>query len=136
MGRMKHIPRSYLIHLLAIYFLVTINSGFTVAGNWQAVLYAALLLTFITIFIKPLLKILFLPINMITLGFFAWVINIGILYVLILIAPQIKIDIWNFPGTSGAFFSIPAFTLSKPANFVVSALLLALVIRALRWLCD
>ncbi len=131
---MRHIFRSYLIHLLALWFLVTINSGFTVSGSWQALLYVALILTLITIFVKPILKLLFLPINMITLGFFSWIINIVILYVLVLIVPQIKVTAWTFPGASGPFFTIPAFALSKMLNFVVSALLLAFSIRILKWL--
>lgn len=133
---MKHLLRLYLIHLLAIWFLISINSGFTISGNWQAIAYIALLLSAINMFIKPILKLLFLPVNMITLGFFSWVINIGVLYVLILIAPQIKIEAWSFPGSSGMLFNIPPFSLSKTANFVVSALLLAFTIRILKWLTE
>lgn len=133
---MKHLLRLYLIHLLALIFLISINRGFTVSGNWVSLAYAGLLLTIVTIFIKPFLKLLFLPINMITLGFFSWIINIGILYVLILIAPQIKIDEWSFPGTAVGSYAFPAFHLSKMLNFIVSALLLALTIKVLKWLSD
>lgn len=131
---MRYLFRLFLIHVLSLWFLITVNNGFTVSGNWQVFLYAALLLTVISIIVKPVLKLLFLPINMITLGFFSWVINIAILYVLVLVSPQIHIRAWNFVGSSGPFVTIPAFRLAQSVNFIVSALLLALTIKVLRWI--
>ncbi|MFQ5465096.1 MAG: phage holin family protein [Thermodesulfobacteriota bacterium] len=48
--------------------------GIEVAGAWPAV-KAAVALGFLNIFIKPVLLLLTLPITLITLGFFALVIN-------------------------------------------------------------
>lgn len=131
---MKYLLRLFLIHLLSLWFLISVNRGFSISGNWQVLIYAAFLLTIIAIFVKPILKLLFLPLNMITLGFFSWVVNIALLYILVLISPQIHIQAWNFPGTGGPFFTIPAFRLSQTVNFIVSALLLAFTIKVLRWI--
>lgn len=56
--------------LIAAYFL----PGVVVAGLWSA-LIVALVLGFLNLTIKPLLVLLTLPINILTLGLFTFVIN-------------------------------------------------------------
>ncbi len=53
--------------------------GLSVESFWYAMLVAAIL-TLVNIFIKPLIKLLTFPINLITFGLFNLVINLGILY--------------------------------------------------------
>lgn len=48
-------------------------------GNWTVALAASIVLTILEIFIKPVLSLLFLPINLLTFGLFNFVINAGIL---------------------------------------------------------
>ncbi|WP_429970651.1 phage holin family protein [Fructilactobacillus sp. Tb1] len=48
-------------------------------GNWTVALAASLVLTILEIFIKPILSLLFLPINLLTFGLFNLVINAVIL---------------------------------------------------------
>ena len=53
--------------------------GITVE-NFQYAMLIAAVLTLINIFIKPLLKLIALPVNFMTFGLFNLVINFGILY--------------------------------------------------------
>lgn len=55
-------------------------------------LLASLVLTFLQSIIKPILKILFLPINIITLGLFSLVINVFILWLATFLVPGLKIE--------------------------------------------
>jgi len=65
--------------------------GISVENFWFAMIIAAIL-TIINIFIKPIIKIIALPINLITLGLFNLVINFGILYATAYFMPQYTID--------------------------------------------
>ena len=65
--------------------------GISVESFWYAMLIAAIL-TIINIFIKPIIKIIALPINIVTLGLFNLVINMGILYAIAYFVPQYKLD--------------------------------------------
>lgn len=131
---MKGIIRSLAVHLLALYAAMRIDSGFIIRGGFTELVYAAVFLTLINIFIKPFLKILFLPINMITLGFFSWVINIMALFLLTLIVKQIQILTWHFAGLSSHYISLPSMTLSPTLNFVFVALLIAFITKLLHWI--
>ncbi len=64
--------------------------GIKVEGFEFAMLIAAIL-TLVNIFIKPIIKILAFPINLLTCGLFNLVINFGILYGIAYIIPQYRL---------------------------------------------
>ncbi len=80
--------------------IVTLISLFLLAWFLPAVSYlnittlvvASIVLTVLNEIVRPALKILFLPINIVTLGFFSWVINVIILWLLIAIVPGFHVD--------------------------------------------
>ncbi len=130
---MKSPVRNFFINLLALYGTAQINNGFAITGGAFVYFYSALLLTVINTFVKPLLKIMFLPINMITLGFFSWVINLVTLYILKLIVPQITFTTWHFMGLTSPYLSLPPFTLSPVVNFIAISFLLSFIAKLLHW---
>ena len=56
--------------------------------SFQYALLIAFILTLINVFIKPLLKLAALPLNLMTFGLFNLVINFGILYAVSYFIPQ------------------------------------------------
>ena len=62
------------VFLLAAKFL----PGIQVTSFWTA-LFAAIVLSALNLFLKPILLILTLPVNILTLGFFTFVINAGLI---------------------------------------------------------
>lgn len=75
----------------ALYAAATLVPGFHIAGLTAAVV-TALLLAVISVTIRPLLLILTLPLNLLTLGLFSFVLNAGILLVLAQIVDGVTID--------------------------------------------
>ncbi len=69
-----HFLLKWLISALAIILTAYLLPGITVAGFWTAIWLAALL-AIINVILRPILIILTLPINIITLGLFTFVIN-------------------------------------------------------------
>ncbi len=65
--------------------------GIHVANFWAA-LVAALALIIVSFFIKPVLIVLTLPINFITLGLFTFVINASLILLVSLIVPGFTVD--------------------------------------------
>src|SRR3989344_6653833 len=101
---MKTILRVYAIHLLAILGLTYIfNGSFIILGNFINYLLAALILTCLNLLLKPILKILFFPVNLLTLGIFSLVINVLVFYIFIKLTSFVMIKSWMFTGlTIGA----------------------------------
>ena len=65
--------------------------GISVDG-FEFAMLIALVLTVINIFIKPLLKLVAFPINLLTFGLFNLVINFGILYGVSYLIPQYHLE--------------------------------------------
>ncbi len=76
--------RRFLIKVLvcaaAMYVASSLITGFTVLGGLQGYLIAGLVLGLLNTFIRPILKLLAFPLILISLGFFTFIINAGILW--------------------------------------------------------
>lgn len=59
--------------------------------NWTTLLIAAIVLTLLQKIVRPILKILFLPINIVTLGLFSIVINMAMLWLATYLVPGFEI---------------------------------------------
>lgn len=73
---------------LAIRFLPKVEF----ADSWQILILAGLVLGLINFFIKPIVKIATLPLRILTFGLFGLIINMGMVWIIILIFPEIKIE--------------------------------------------
>ncbi len=60
--------------------------------DWTTLLLASLVLTLLQTIAKPVLKILFLPINIVTLGLFSLVINVFLLWLATYLVPGFSIQ--------------------------------------------
>lgn len=80
-----------LINALAFYITSYIIPGMVISG-WQTLLVIAVVWGILTTIIKPILIILTLPINILTLGLFTFVINAVLLLITSSIVPGFKID--------------------------------------------
>ena len=69
----------WIINALALLALTQIVDGFAVSGFYIA-LVAALVLGLLNAIVRPILIILTLPINLVTLGLFTFVINAGLIW--------------------------------------------------------
>jgi putative membrane protein len=64
-----------LINAFALWCAATFINGIHYAGSWQGLLGLALVFGFVNTFIRPVLRLLSLPITILTLGLFTLVIN-------------------------------------------------------------
>jgi len=70
-------------------------------GRWGSVLLGAAVLALANAFVKPVLTILTFPIILITLGLFYFVLNVAMLALAELIAPDFSIDgFWTYVGAT------------------------------------
>ncbi len=73
------ILRSLFLTAITIAILAWALPTVTLIG-WTTLILASLVLTILHHIARPVLKILFLPINIVTLGLFSWVINVFLLW--------------------------------------------------------
>ena len=68
-------------NVLGLYAAAWFVPGFSVNGGWQQYMLAALVLAGLNLLAKPVLRLISLPLIVLTLGLFAIVINAAILWV-------------------------------------------------------
>lgn len=131
---MKAFLRHILINLLVIYLVSICYPGFTIEKDAKTLISAAVIWLLLNKIVKPIIKLLFLPINLITLNLFSWVIGLITLFLLPLIVGGIKITTFDFPGISYQGFSIPSFHLNIFLSFLVTSIFLNFFHNAIVWI--
>jgi putative membrane protein len=89
----------------------------TFEGNWWHVVVVALILALINAYVKPILRVLSLPITLLSMGLFALVLNAFLLLLVAFLARYVDIN-----------FSIGGFPPNFTANAFIGALLGSIII--------
>lgn len=108
-----------IIHILSnaigIWAAARLVPGIHFYGNWKWLILAGAVLGAINFFIKPVVKIVSLPLIWITLGLFTVVINVLLFNLVSHIVPVLVIDTWM-----AAFWAVIVISI---INFVVSSII-------------
>lgn len=131
---MKRIIRTAALEIGTIYIASQIAEGIIFEEGLKTLLFAGLALTAVSLFAKPAIKILLLPLNLVTFGLFRWVSNVIALYLVILIVPSFKIAQFSYPGLDNQFMTLPQVTLAGFWGVVAFALLISTINSFFHWL--
>jgi uncharacterized membrane protein YvlD (DUF360 family) len=134
MNFIKKYLRLFLINFLALWLISQFISGVQFIGGYQTIALTSLVLTLVASLVKPLIGLLLLPINLLTLGAFRWLINVVTLWVVTLIVPQFKISAFVFEGFVYKGFAIPQISLNIFWAYVLVSLTLSLITTFILWL--
>ncbi len=132
---MKRLLRPFLFSTFSLWLSSKLIGGLRIQDSIETYVLGGATLAFICIFIRPILKLLFLPINLISLGLLSWLVNVAVLYLLTMVVPQIKVVAWRFEGFSNKGFVIPVYDFNQIATFIVVSFVLSFIMNFLAWLC-
>src|SRR3989344_879797 len=100
--------RTVSINLLGIYLASQILNGVIIyVGGVSTLLMAALVIAAVNLFVRPVINLLLLPINLITLGMFSWVSNLVTLFLATRLIPNLQIRPFDFLGSNLSGIIIP-----------------------------
>lgn len=108
--------------------------GFSYTGGLKTLLIGAFIFAVINIVLVPLLKILLLPLNMLTLGLFAWLTNVLALYALTTVVSGFRLSPYQFEGFVYNGFTVPHMELTTFWVAVIASFLIGLITHFLQWL--
>ncbi|HOX95932.1 MAG TPA: phage holin family protein [Candidatus Woesebacteria bacterium] len=131
---MKTLLRNTLINVLVFYVVSACYSGFSIYHDLKTLLTAAIIWMILNKIVKPIIKLLLLPINLITLNLFSWAVSLITLFLLPVLVSGITISPYWFPGISYQGFTIPSFHLSLFWSYVVTSSLLNIFHNSIVWL--
>jgi putative membrane protein len=128
---MKYLLRVFLFHSFSLWLVSQIIPALAIHGGWTILLFAGFILALLMLLVAPILKVLFIPINIITFGLMSWAINVIVLYLLTVFVPSVTISAWLYPGFSWGGFVIPPIQLSYAAALIVVSLAVSFLVNVL-----
>ena len=131
---MKTLLRYFLINLGALWLTTRIIPGLTYSGGEKSLIIGGLVFMLINMILVPLLKILLLPLNLLTLGFFAWITNVIALYALTSLVADFKLVPFIFPGLQYNAINFPPYELSTFLVAVAASFSIGIITNFLQWL--
>ena len=104
-------------------------------GFWTLIL-GGIVLTLLFLILKPIISIITLPLNIITLGAFSFLTNVIIFYILTVFIANISVSAFTFNGFTFAGFVIPKLYLNNFFAFVAASMMLSVIIGGLKWITE
>lgn len=130
---MRWLIREWFLYLASL-FVLDYFFTWILISNRESLLAAATLLFLLNTIGKPILKILWLPINIITLGLFSWVLNIIVILIVILLIPGFHMSAFELPAFTIWRFAVPEIHLKLFWTYFVFSFILSWMVGFLRWL--
>lgn len=131
---MKRVIRAFAIYALILWFLATYIGGVEFGNDAKTLLFGALALTLAELFLKPIINLLLLPFNLVTLGVFRWVSNGLMLYIATLLVPGFLLVPFTYPGFSSNLFIIPSIQLGLVGGYIFLSFILSIIASFVFWL--
>ena len=128
---MKSLPRSLIVNGVVFWLLAKFTPALVVE-NTRSLVLVVLALTLVNLTIKPVLKLITLPLNILTLGLFSWAYTLVALYLAILAIPGVYITGFVLPGFSGMGFTTPTASFSRLATLAALSIVLSLAERVVK----
>ena len=131
---MKKPLKHFTLNLLSIALLSNIFSGVSYQNNFKILLLATLILSIVNLFIKPILKVILLPINIITFGLAGWIIQVILLYLTTLLVDGFTITTFSLGPINLIWFVIPKLVFTGFFAYLVASLGYSFINSIIYWL--
>jgi putative membrane protein len=132
--KLRKTIRTLVVSATALYCTTLIIPGFTINKGVKNIILASLVLFALNLLARPLIKLLLLPINLLTLGAFRWLTSVVLLYLLITILPEVNINPFNLHQLPLIGNLLPAWHLTRFLTVLLTSITLGLVQSIFFWL--
>lgn len=133
---MRHYLKAIITNAVAFWAAYTLVPTIKIGGNEQNILYIIGGLVLVSMAIHPIFNLILLPFNFLTFGLLTLVLNVALLFVLINFLPGFDINAYNFPGAEIQGFIIPKANLSEFSTILVTATIITVCQKVLRFIFD
>lgn len=131
---MKSLIRTLILNIAVIFFAAWVLPGLSYSGNFQVLILAAVALGLVNMIVRPIVKLVTLPINLLTLGIFSWAINVFLLYLVTRLIPGFGVSAFDFQGWVYQGIVLPAMEVGLFSSYILSSFLISLLTSILGWL--
>ena len=116
---MRAIAKLIAINSLSIFLVSLFLPGLHVSGGFTSFIIGGTLLTIASTILDPIVKIITLPFNILTLGFLSFLTTLAALFLITIFYENIRISAFTFEGFTFAGIVIQKIQLSYLLSFIV-----------------
>ena len=131
---MKSVLRSIILNSFGLWVTSQVITGLRINGGIDIVIFGGIAFTLMNMLVKPIISILTLPLTLLTMGLFSWVLNVALVYLLTVLVQQIEITAYTFPGINAAGITIPSIAFSTLTTTILIAFMLSFIANFFTWL--
>ncbi len=133
---MKRLLRTIILNIAVVFFAARVLPGLSYSNNFQVLILAAVALGLVNMIVRPIVKLVTLPINLLTLGIFSWVINVLMLYLVTRLIPGFEVSGFHFEGFVYQGLAIQPMEVGLLSSYILSSFVISLLTSILGWLFD
>ncbi len=131
---MRKLILRYLIISVAIWAIFLFIPGIAFNNSFVEFIKISLIMFGVHLLIKPIIKIIALPIEVATLGSVSIIFDAIVLWLVDLWLPALKITSFWFSGISAGFIVVAPFQVPMLLTLILAAILLSIISTLLFWL--
>lgn len=131
---MKSLFKLYIINTASLFLISKFIQGIYFGNEYYSLFIAGGVLTMVSLLAKPIIKILILPLNLVTFGFFNWVSSAFVFYLVGLIIKDFKINYFSFSGFSNLWIDIPGVNFSGVLSYIAYSFVFSVIYSFFHWL--
>lgn len=128
---MKKIFRMIIFSGLSLYITSLIIEGFIIKTDLESLIIASFILAIVYYLLTPLIKVILLPLNILTLGLISIIVYVLLFNFLINKFNLVVIHPWVFPGYNFGGISIPKIEFNYWFTLITSSVLYSTIINLL-----
>ncbi len=132
--KLQKFIKSFVLTAIALYLTHLFIPGFWINPNLSSLALATLIFTLLNTFVRPIVKLLLLPINLTTLGMFRWLANIIILYLFSYISKDVSISHFILSDIPGLGVILPTLTVGRFIATIITSAVISLSQNLISWL--
>lgn len=123
---MIYLLKKFLLAVASLLILTQLIPSVGISNNWQDLFYSAFVLTVLLFAVKPLLNLVLIPLNLLTLNFFSWILQIIIFYIWIVIC-DVSVSSWQFNGVNFGAVTLSSVYLVKWQVVIISTVVFTII---------
>lgn len=122
------------MYAFALYLTSHLFEGLVLHGGIRTLIIGGILLAIGYNILKPILSVISLPFNILTLGLFSILITAFILFLITLIYPPIEVRAFTFAGVSFWGIEVHKFYVSYLLSYCLISVTIYLITKLINWL--
>lgn len=133
---MRFLVKKIIINYLILNLLLNFYPGLIFTEGLKGLIVTASILSIINFLIKPVLKIILIPFNLLTFGLLSWFLNFFSLIILVLVSPYATVTNFQISNLDLWILHLTNFRVNIVLSIFLASLIIYFLEKLFTWIID